>query len=201
VLHPRARGDFGEDLINRNISYLEKTMTNSTMELDKSKTVKPEPATGPLGSHPVGTGLGAVAGGAAAGAAAASVAGPVGTVIGAAAGAVAGALAGKGIARLADPTAEESYWRQNYSSRPYVTSGSSFDEYAPAYRYGVDAYGRHEGRTFDQVEPELKRDWDGAKGTSKLIWESAKHAARDSWQRLSDFVERATPGDSDRDGK
>jgi hypothetical protein len=45
------------------------------------------------------------------------------------------------------------------------------------------------------------RDWDGAKGTSKLTWENAKHAARDSWQRLSDFVERATPGDSDHDGK
>ncbi len=183
------------------MNYLEMTMTNSTMELDKNKTVKPDPASGPLGAHPVGTGLGAVAGGAAAGAAVASVAGPVGTVIGAAAGAVAGALAGKGIAKMVDPTAEEAYWRENYSSRPYVTSGATFDEYGPAYRYGVDNYGRYEGRSFEQAEPELMRDWDGAKGTSKLTWENAKHAARDSWQRLSDFVERATPGDSDRDGK
>ena len=29
----------------------------------------------------------------------------------------------------------------------------------------------------------------------------ARHAARDSWQRVSDTVERATPGDSDRDGR
>ena len=28
-----------------------------------------------------------------------------------------------------------------------------------------------------------------------------RHATRDAWQRVSDAGERATPGDSDRDGK
>jgi len=28
-----------------------------------------------------------------------------------------------------------------------------------------------------------------------------ENASRDSWQRVSDSVERAVPGDSDRDGK
>jgi len=176
-------------------------MTNSTLELDRNKTAKLDPALGPLGAHPVGTGLGAVAGGAAAGALAGTVAGPVGTAVGAVAGAVAGGLAGKAIAKSIDPTAEEAYWRENYSSRPYVTKGANYDEYGPAFRYGVDAYGRYEGRSFEQAEPELMRDWDRAKGTSRLTWENAKHAARDAWKRLSDFVERATPGDSDHDGK
>ena len=165
-------------------------MTNTTLELDRNKNLKPDPASGPLGAHPVGTGLGAVAGGAAAGALAGTVAG-----------AVAGGLAGKAIAKSIDPTAEEAYWRENYSSRPYVTKGATYDEYGPAYRYGVDAYGRYEGRSFEQAEPELMRDWDRAKGTSRLTWENAKHATRDAWQRVSDFVERATPGDSDHDGK
>jgi hypothetical protein len=176
-------------------------MTNTTLELDRNKTAKQDPASGPLGAHPVGTGLGAAAGGAAAGALAGTVAGPVGTVVGAVAGAVAGGLAGKAIAKSIDPTAEEAYWRENYSSRPYIPQGASYDEYGPAYRYGVDAYGRYEGRSFEQAEPELLREWDRAKGTSRLTWENAKHAARDAWQRLSDFVERATPGDSDHDGK
>jgi hypothetical protein len=162
-------------------------MTNSNLERDRDKTANRDPISGPLGAHPVGTGLGAATGGAAlAGALAGTVAGPVGTVIGAVAGAVAGGLVGKEIAKLIDPTAEEAYWRQNFSSRPYVTSGATFDEYGPAYRYGVDAYGRYEGRSFDQAEPELMRDWDRAKGTSRLTWENAKHAARDSWQRISD---------------
>ena len=63
------------------------------------------PDGGPLGTHPVGTGVGAVAGGMAAGAAAGTVAGPVGTVAGAAAGAVAG-LAGKAVADTVEPDNE-----------------------------------------------------------------------------------------------
>lgn len=176
-------------------------MTNSTLELERKKTVERDSISGTLGAHPVGTGIGAVAGGAAAGALAGTVAGPLGTVAGAVAGALVGGLAGNEIAKSIDPTAEEAYWRENYSSQPYVDSGATFDEYGPAYRYGVDAYGRYEGRTFLQAEPDLMRDWDGARGTSSLTWDDAKHAARDSWQRISDFAERATPGDSDRDGK
>ena len=160
-----------------------------------------DPLTGTPGSHPVGTGLGAAAGGIAAGAAVGSVAGPIGTVVGAAVGAIAGGLAGKGIAELIDPTAEEAYWRTSYTSRPYVTSGSTFDDYGPAYRYGVDTYPEYAGRPFDDVEADLARGWNDARGTSKLAWDRAKHATRDSWQRLSDTVERAIPGDSDRDGK
>jgi hypothetical protein len=109
----------------------------------------------------------------------------LGTVVGAVAGAVAGGVAGKAIAKSIDPTAEEAYWRESYSSRPYVPKGSTYDEYGPAYRYGVDAYGRYEGRSFEQAEPELMHDWGRAKGTSKLTWDNARHPARDAWQRLS----------------
>jgi hypothetical protein len=160
-----------------------------------------DPLTGAPGSHPVGTGVGALAGGIAAGAAAGTVAGPVGTVIGAAVGAVVGGLAGKGIAESIDPTAEDAYWRENYSSRPYVDSGSSYDDYGPAYGYGVNAYTQHSGRRFEEVEGDLSSGWDSARGNSSLSWDRAKHATRDAWKRASDTVERAIPGDSDRDGK
>lgn len=168
--------------------------------LNPNRDSNPDPITGAHGSHPVGTGVGAVAGGIAAGAAVGTVAGPVGTAIGAAVGAIAGGLAGHGVAELVDPTAEEAYWRENYSSRPYV-AGESYDDFGPAYRYGVSSYTMYPDRTFDDVESDLKRDWDGARGTSTLEWDRAKLAARDSWQRVSDSVERAVPGDSDRDGK
>lgn len=148
----------------------------------------------------VGGAAGGVAGGAAAGAAVGGMTGPVGAVVGAAVGAVAGALAGRGMAK-ADPVVEDTYWRDNYAGRPYVEAGSSFEEYGPAYRYGVDSHSRYPGRQFDDVEPELSRDWGTARGSSSLEWERAKHATRDAWHRLSDKVERAIPGDSDRDGK
>ena len=184
-------------------------MTNESLDRTRKDLGNRSPSSNPLGSHPVGTGVGAAAGGLAGGVAAGAVTGavagttvgPVGTAIGAVVGAVAGGLAGKGIAEMIDPAAEDAYWRNNYSSRPYVTSDSTYDDYGPAYRYGVDSYGRYDGRTFDEVEADLSRDWQTAKGSSRLGWEKAKHATRDSWQRVSDAVERAVPGDSDHDGK
>ncbi|MCW7538635.1 hypothetical protein OOT46_12355 [Aquabacterium sp. A7-Y] len=159
-----------------------------------------DPITGTPGAHPVGTGIGAAAGGIAAGAAVGTVAGPVGTAIGAAVGAVAGGLAGKGIAEQIDPTVEDAYWADTYRSRPYVPAGSSYDEYGPAYRYGVESYSRNSGLGWEESEAGLASGWDDARGRSTLSWDQAKHATRDSWQRLSDRIERAIPGDSDRDG-
>jgi len=141
---------------------------------------------------------GGVAGGAAAGAAIGGMTGPVGAAVGALAGAAVGAMAGKGVANV-DPVAEDTYWRDNYSSRPYA-SGGSYDEFGPAYRYGVDSYSKYQGRSFDDVDADLSRDWGSTRGSSTLDWERARPAARDAWQRLSDRVERAVPGDSDRDG-
>src|SRR3954468_23478337 len=133
------------------------TRVDRDTDRDAGANANRDPITGAPGAHPVGTGLGAAAGGMAAGAAAGSVAGPVGTAVGAAVGAIVGGLAGKGIAEQIDPTIEEAYWRENYKTRPYVSNNESFDDYGPAYMYGVDNYARYEGRTFDQVEPELGR--------------------------------------------
>ena len=102
---------------------------------------------------------------------------------------------------MVDSNAEEAYWRQNFVNRPYVTEGTSFTEYKPAYRYGADAHSRHPGKSFDEAEAELEQDWDRFKGTSSLTWDQAKLAARDAWHRVKDFMERAMPGDADRDGK
>jgi hypothetical protein len=86
---------------------------------------------------------------------------------------------------------EEVYWRENYRSRPYVTTGAAFDDWGPAYMYGFDNYGRYGGRAWDEVEPELGRGWTGARGQSSLDWEKAKQAACDAWNRM---IERRRQG-------
>lgn len=96
---------------------------------------------------------------------------------------------------------EDNYWRENHADRPYAQKDVSFDHYEPAYRAGVDSYNKNPGRSFDDVEPELGRDWGRARGKSSLEWEHAKPAARDAWDRVSNAVERAIPGDSDKDGR
>ncbi|HKQ25754.1 MAG TPA: hypothetical protein VJT81_15015 [Burkholderiales bacterium] len=158
-----------------------------------------DPLTGAPGSHPVGTGIGAAAGGMAAGAAAGTVAGPVGTMVGAAAGAIVGGLAGKAMGEMADPTVEDAYWRKNYTREPYYqsNSGLTYDDYGPAYRTGYTGRSQYPDRDFDEVVRDLEASYIRAAGTSKLGWEKAKHATRAAWDR----VERAIPGDADRDGK
>ena len=158
-------------------------------------------AVGVAGGAFAGGAAGGVAGAALAGAAAGGLGGPAGAAIGAAVGAVAGGLTGKAIADRINPTVEDEHWRANYSSRPYVRSGASYDEYSPAYRMGYERYPEYHGRSFDEVEPEFERDWDANRGNSRLSWHEAKHATRDAFQRASDSIERMTPGDSDRDGK
>lgn len=180
---------------------MDQTDKRSDRGLDPTPDANENPVTGTPGSHPIGTGAGAITGAVAAGAAAGTVAGPIGTAVGALAGAVVGGLAGHGIAEMIDPTVEEAYWRDNYRTRPYATSETTFDDYAPAYRYGWESYPRYRGNTFDSVEGDLSRDWDRVRGNSSLTWDRARYATRDAWDRVSDTVERATPGDSDRDGK
>jgi hypothetical protein len=146
-----------------------------------------DPISGAPGAHPVGTGLGAAAGGVAAGAAAGTVAGPVGTVVGAAIGAIVGGLAGKGVAESIDPTAEEAYWAENYESEPYYEEGYTFQDYHPGYRTGWEARGRYQGRAFDDIETDLRSDYERNRGQSRLDWEKNRPAARAAWDRFEDM--------------
>ncbi|WP_428940223.1 glycine zipper domain-containing protein [Fontivita pretiosa] len=163
-----------------------------------------DPISGAPGSHPVGTAIGAATGGAAGAAIGSAVPGPgtaVGAAVGAVVGAVAGGLAGKGVAEAVNPTEEEAYWREHYRHRPYIQPGADYELYEPAYRYGYSSYAQHPGQQFEDVESDLQRDWEQARGQSKLEWEQARHATRDAWQRVRDRLERAAPGDADRDCK
>jgi hypothetical protein len=142
-----------------------------------------DPITNAPGAHPIGVGVGAT-GGAAAGAAIGSMAGPVGTAVGAVVGGVAGGLAGKGAAESVNPTVEDAYWRQNYSTRPYIDKGADYEAYRPAYRYGWESYDRHAGKSFDEVEPQLSSEWETRKGS--LGWSKARGAVRDAWERVDE---------------
>ena len=143
-----------------------------------------DPITGAPGAHPIGTGIGSASAGAAGAAVGAVVGGPVGAVIGGAIGAVAGGLAGKGAAEKVNPTVEDAYWRDNYATRPYAKADSAYETYQPAYRYGWESRAQYAGRPYNEVEGDLERGWDKAKGTSKMAWGDAKSAVRDAWHRV-----------------
>jgi uncharacterized protein YcfJ len=146
--------------------------------------------------HSIGEGTGAVAG-AITGAAVGSAAGPAGTVVGAIVGGAVGAKAGDKVAEAVNPTDYDRHFESTYRSAPYYSSERTWSDYQPAYKYGYDTYGQYRGQRFDDVEPQLERDWNVAKADSRLGWAEAKGAVRDGWHH----IERALPGDADNDGR
>ena len=105
------------------------------VDLPPSGARNADPITDQPGSHPIETGIGAVAAGAATGIAAGAVGGPVSAALGAAIGAVAGGYVGKSVGEMIDPTTEDHWLRDNFESRPYVEEGDNFEDFQPAYRY------------------------------------------------------------------
>jgi uncharacterized membrane protein len=76
-----------------------------------------------------------------------------------------------------------------------------FEEFEPHYRHGwgLGSDQRYRGRNWDEIEPAVRRDWETRyPGNS---WERMKMAVRRGWERTTEAIERAIPGDSDRDGR
>lgn len=146
--------------------------------------------------HSIGAGTGAVAG-AVTGAAIGSAGGPIGSAVGAVVGGVMGAKAGDSVAEAVNPTEYTQHFEREYRNTPYYSRDKEWDDYKPAYTYGYDTYGKYRGQRFEDVEGNLERDWDSTRGNSRLAWTEARGAVRDGWHH----IERATPGDADRDGR
>lgn len=129
-------------------------------EHDADNPANRDPISGEPGSHPVATGVGAAGAGAIGTVAGVLLGGPIGGMLGAVAGGVAGGYAGKVVGENADPTKDDDYWRTNHRTEDY--DGRGYDEYAPAYRAGFDGYARYSasGRTFDEAEAEIQRDYE-----------------------------------------
>jgi hypothetical protein len=166
-------------------------MQNENYATKDLRNVNDGKVTSSSSSHPIGTVVGTVGGMAAgvagavvAGAAVGSAVGPLGAAVGAVIGAGIGAGTGHEIAAQINPKQEDLYWRENYSSRPYVASGSDYNTYQPAYQYGVDSYTEHQGKSFDEIESDLSTNWNRKRGDSNLEWNAAKPAVRDAYDRL-----------------
>jgi hypothetical protein len=82
-----------------------------------------------------------------------------------------------------NPTAEEAYWRDAYRREPYFRDEFTYDDYGPAYRVGYTGPVRREGE-FEQLERELKNDFDRVRGRSRLRWEEAREATKAAWRRV-----------------
>jgi hypothetical protein len=139
--------------------------------------------------HPLGAGIAAAAGaaiGAAIGALLATLLGfalPLGIAIGAAAGGALGAVLGDRTAEARDPRDDLGRFEQIWHTMPYYEDGMEWDDYRPAYAYGIAQYHRGgESRSFQAAEADLERGWPAARGTSRLAWGQARDAVAHVWR-------------------
>lgn len=75
-------------------------------------------------------------------------------------------------------------FRTHYTST-FGSRGRDFSYYEPAYRYGYSIASRPEyrGRSWSQIEPEIRRDWESRNQGS--TWDDIKDAVQHSWNRMT----------------
>ncbi|MDB5962687.1 MAG: hypothetical protein JWP59_3981 [Massilia sp.] len=86
--------------------------------------------------------------------------------------------------------AHEASWRSHHA-QTYGAAGADqapardyYDEYAPAYLYGLDmaTHEQHGGKEWDEAEPQLRGEWERRHPQS--AWERFREAVKHGWERL-----------------
>jgi hypothetical protein len=139
--------------------------------------------------HVLEAGAGAVAGGATGAVIGAVVAGPVGLTVGAVAGGALGAVFGDRAAEAADKRDDLGHFEQIFREMPYYVDGMGWDDYAPAYRYGLETFRTHGARALAETEGELASGWGRARDGSRLDWPQARPAVEHAWRELNDTLQ------------
>jgi len=75
-------------------------------------------------------------------------------------------------------------FRREFQTR-YGTTGESYDTYSPAYRYGSEMASdpRYKGRSFNEVESDLRSDY--GRRYPNSAWEKMKDSVRYGWNKIT----------------
>jgi len=82
---------------------------------------------------------------------------------------------------------DDSYYRNHYNAT-YSTTGDDFDSYQPAYSYGSEMRKSemYRNRPWDDVEPDLRSNWDARYPNNGVsTWDKMKAAVRHGWDRMT----------------
>ena len=83
---------------------------------------------------------------------------------------------------------DSTYYHTHYESN-YASSGTDYDDVAPAYRYGNEmrSSDTYRGRHWDDAETDLKNDWHSRYGAhdERSAWERIKAAVRHGWEKMT----------------
>jgi hypothetical protein len=80
----------------------------------------------------------------------------------------------------------DSYFRSDWQTN-YSKLGGSYDDYAPAYGYGAEMAQKdtYRDRPWNEVESDLRSDWEARDTAAESTWEKFKAAIRHGWDRMT----------------
>jgi uncharacterized protein (TIGR02271 family) len=83
-------------------------------------------------------------------------------------------------------TSSDDAWRKDWDSH-YSSLGGSYDDYAPAYRYGNEMRrsDQYKGRDWNDIESDLKSNWESRNTGGPSTWEKMKAAIRHGWDKIT----------------
>jgi len=93
---------------------------------------------------------------------------------------------------------ETAYWREQHSKQPYAKN-YSYEQFEHAYRTGYNSFLKYPGKKFEEVEDSLASDYDEAKPTSALPWDTVRPAVSSVWERMTGVLSPREPGRGVRD--
>jgi uncharacterized protein (TIGR02271 family) len=83
-----------------------------------------------------------------------------------------------------DRGAFDDEFRRDFDTR-YASSGAAYDDYQPAYTFGYNAANdpRYQGRSWDEVEPDLRSNY--GRQYPNSTWERMKDSIRYGWDKVT----------------
>jgi uncharacterized protein (TIGR02271 family) len=95
---------------------------------------------------------------------------------------------------VSDFSAYETDFRGDFTSRYGASSGATYEQYQPAYRYGYELAStpRYAGGDWASIEPEVRRDWEARYPGSP--WERFRDSVRFAWERGRGSGQRVPSG-------
>src|SRR5689334_21910543 len=92
-----------------------------------------------------------------------------------------------------DLKAEEEYWRKHHASQPHATEGTTYEQFAPAYRVGAEAVHKYPGKKFHEIQTDVALDYEKHEISSALPWDHVRGASKAAWSNVSGLISPREP--------
>lgn len=98
-----------------------------------------------------------------------------------------------------DPKKEEVYWRENHAKQTWADKNRSYEDYAAAYRTGLESVAKYPGKKYDEIEDAIALDYEKARPGSALPWDTVRPAVKAVWERMTGVIPPREPDRGTRD--